>query len=45
MLEDSLDVVNGYIETDIPLTVEVEYYYLQSKLEYMINLTQAAPQQ
>ena len=39
-LEESLDQVNGYLKTDIPLSVEVEYYNLQGKLEDMIRVSQ-----
>ena len=42
-LSDDLDVVNGYIQVDIALTIEVEFYYLQAKLEDMIRVVNGAP--
>ena len=42
-LADDLDVVNGFIQVDIALTIEVEFYYLQAKLEDMIRVVNGAP--
>ncbi len=37
-LKDLFDVTTGYLATDLPRSIEVEYYYLQDRIEKMAGI-------